>query len=510
MPSPTSDAVLPQRDFKLAFFGLMLGVFLSALDQTIVATALPTIVGELGGLEHLSWVVTAYLLTATASTPLYGKLSDRYGRRPMFQFALAAFVAGSVVAGFAGGMAQLILGRAVQGLGAGGLMVLAHVAIADLVSPRERGRYAGVIGAAFSLASVIGPALGGFFVDALSWRWVFHVNVPLGVVVFAVIGYALRNLNVARSPHAIDWLGAGLVAAAASAALLALSWGGAEYPWTSPVILGLGAAAAALATLFVMQERRALEPVLPLRLFGHSVVAGGIAMSALVGMLMLGAIVYMPLFLQLLLGLSPTASGMLLLPLTLGISATAIISGRMISRTGRYRVFPILGFALALATFLALGGLDATESPLFVGICLLALGLGFGMTLPVLMVAVQNAVAARDLAAATAATGFFRSMGGALGVALFGSILANRVAAGLAETVGEAAGQLDMRTLEGGPEQILALPPALRDAVAAAFAHAYDVMFLAAAPAALLALVLALRLRELPLRTTAPGAASAE
>jgi EmrB/QacA subfamily drug resistance transporter len=493
---------LTHKQILLVFSGLMSGMLLAALDQTIVATALPTIAGDLGGLDQLSWVVTAYLLASTTSTPLYGKISDLYGRKAVFQAAIVVFVAGSLLAGVAQTMAQLVAFRAVQGLGAGGLMALAMAIMGDVVSPRERGRYVGYLGAVFALASVAGPLLGGFFVDHLSWRWVFLVNLPVGAAAFAVTG-AVLDLPFRRRRRAIDWLGAGLLVAAVSCILLVTMWGGSRYPWGSPVVAGLVAAGLVLLAAFLVQERRAAEPVLPPRLFRNPVFDVAAVGLFLVGMAMFGVLVFLPVFLQIVTGVSATSSGLLLLPMMLGIISASITSGRIISRTGRYKPFPVAGTAVITVGMVLLTRLDTGTSQLVASVDMVVIGLGLGMVMQVLILVAQNAAEPRDLGTATSAATFFRSMGWSFGVAAFGAILANRLAYYLPRLVpGSAASGMDADLLQSSPGRIRALPAPVRDGVIQAVADSMHVVFLAAVPVAALAFVVVLFLKELPLRDT--------
>ena len=471
---------------------------LAALDQTIVATALPTIVGELGGLDHLSWVVTAYLLTSTASTPLYGKISDLVGRKVVFQTAIVIFLVGSVLCGAAQSMFQLVLFRAVQGIGAGGLISTAMAVIGDVLSPRERGKYVGYMGAVFAVASVAGPLLGGFFVDELTWRWIFYVNVPIGAMALLVTSSVLR-LPARRIQHSIDYLGAALLVGAVSCLLLVMVWGGTEYPWSSPTILALGAAGLVLLALFAAQERRASEPIIPLRLFRDRVFSVANALMFIVGVTMFGTIVFIPLFLQVVRGVSPTRSGMLLLPLTAGFITASVSMGRIISRIGRYKVFPVVGTALASIGLYLFTRLDASTSGLALAGYMVVLGVGLGLTMQVLVLAVQNAVQYRDLGVATSSTTFFRSMGGAFGTALFGAVFAGRLSAHLVASLPTGVGE-SLRDLEITPARIAALPDSLQGSVVSAVAHAVDGVFLWAVPFAVVGFLLALALKELPLR----------
>jgi EmrB/QacA subfamily drug resistance transporter len=498
----TGGKSLSHQQILVVFSGLMLGMLLAALDQTIVATALPTIVGELGGLDHLSWVVTAYLLTSTASTPLYGKISDLYGRKIVFQAAIVIFLAGSVLAGLAQNMAQLIGFRAIQGLGAGGLIAMALAIIGDVVSPRERGRYQGYMGSVFALASVAGPLLGGLFVEHLSWRWVFYINLPVGAVALVVTSVVL-DLPFARREHAIDYLGAALLVAAVTCTLLATVWGGTEYAWSSPVILGLIAAAVALTVLFVLQERRAPEPILPLRLFRNSVFSVSSAVGFLVGLTMFGAIVFLPLFLQVVNGVSPTRSGLLILPLMLGLIGAAVASGRTITRIGRYKVFPVVGTAVMTVGVYLFTHLDQHTAGVLTSLYMVVLGAGIGMVFQVLVLAVQNAVEHRDLGTATSVSTFFRSMGGAFGTAIFGAIFGSQLARHLSVFVPGLGGSLTPDSLQGSPEQISSLPPAILGGVIEAFARSVHSVFVWTLPFAVLAFALSLLLKEIPLKESA-------
>src|SRR4051812_25117059 len=452
--------------FRATFAGLLLAMLLASLDQTIVATALPTIVRDLGGLEQLSWVVTAYLLGATVTMPLWGRASDLYGRKPLFLAAIGVFLTGSALSGAAQDLTQLIAFRALQGLGAGGLMTLAMAIVAEIVSQRERGRYQGYVQMVFVIASVAGPLLGGAFADHLSWRWVFYVNLPIGAAALALIGGAL-HLPAERRSVRIDTLGAALLACGLTCLLLVTSWGGREYAWDSPEIAGLAAAALLLLGAFVPQERRAVEPILPLRLFRQPVFVVVSAALFLTTLAFFAVIVFMPVYLQVVTGVSATASGLLLLPLLLAATASTALSGRTMSRTGRYKVFPIAGLALMALGLLLLAQIGTATSHAAVAAVLVLFGAGFGIVSQVLTVAIQNDVERRELGIATASANLFRSLGGAVGVALFGAIF---------------AGGLD------GP------------AAAPAVADALDSVFLAAAPVAALGALVVMTLKEVPLR----------
>jgi EmrB/QacA subfamily drug resistance transporter len=484
------------------FGALMLGMLLAALDQTIVSTALPTIVGDLGGVNHLSWVVTSYLLASTTSTPLYGKLGDMYGRKRLFQLAIVIFLVGSVLSGASQTMTQLVLFRGLQGLGAGGLMVGAQAIIGDIVPPRDRGRYMGLIGSVFAFSSVLGPLLGGFFVDTLSWRWVFYVNLPIGAVALVVTATRLHLPPRERSVHRVDYLGAALLAAGATALILLTTWGGNEYAWNSGTIIGLGVGGVVLLVLFLLQERRAAEPVIPLRLFrsGPFSVTSGTAF--LVGRAMFGALTFIPLFLQIVDGASPTGSGLLMLPLMAGLLVASIASGRLISRIGRYKIFPVAGAGIMTIGMYLLSRLDVSTTRVESSLYMLVMGVGIGTVMPVLVLVAQNSAPPRDMGAATSTATFFRSIGGSVGVAVFGAVFANRLGTEIAQLVPRGAlSHVEPRSLLGSPSAIKGLPPAIRHGLQQAFANSLHTVFLCGTALTLLAFLLTLALREVPLRT---------
>jgi EmrB/QacA subfamily drug resistance transporter len=494
------DGRLRGRALWTVFAALMLGMFLAALDQTIVSTALPTIVGDLGGLNHLSWVVTSYLLASTVSTPLYGKLGDMLGRKPVFLAAILIFLAGSMLAGLSQSMGELIGFRALQGIGAGGLMVGAQAIIADIVPPRERGRYMGLIGSVFAVASVAGPLLGGFLVDNLSWRWVFYVNMPVGALAVLIVVTRL-HLHTPTVRHRIDVLGAALLSGGVAALTLLTTWGGTEYPWGSATIVGLGVVGTALLVTFIWWETRAAEPILPLGLFRSSVFSVSNAMGFTIGMAMFGAIVFIPLYLQLVYGASPTSSGLRLLPLMAGLLVASIASGRAISRIGRYRVFPIAGTAILVAGMYLLSRLGVGTAPWLASVYMLVVGVGIGLVMQVLVLVVQNDVRPQEVGVATSTATFFRSVGGSFGVAIFGTIFASRLADQLSRLPRSVTDRLGSG-VHLNPEQARHLPAAVHADFLQAFAHALHGVFLWGMAMAAIPFVLSWLLREVPLRTT--------
>ncbi|MGA9113644.1 MAG: MDR family MFS transporter [Candidatus Dormiibacterota bacterium] len=501
-PAVPVRSAAERRRLMVVFGALMLAMLIAALDQTIVSTALPTIVGDLGGLTQLSWVVTAYILTSTISTPLYGKIGDLYGRQRIFQGAIVIFLVGSMLCGLSQNMAELIGFRALQGVGAGGLMVGSQAIIGDVVSPRERGRYMGYFGAVFGLATVAGPLLGGFLVDHASWRWVFYINVPIGVAALIATGLAL-HLPRQRREHRIDYLGAALLGAAVTCIVLLTTWGGTEYPWASPQTLGLALAALVLLGVFIPVERRAPEPILPLQLFRNGVFAVTNAAGFIIGLALFGSIVFLPQYLQIVKGDGATNSGLLLVPMMVGLLITSIVSGQLISRTGRYKVFPIAGTAITVVGLFLLSTMGATTPAVVTAAYMVVLGLGLGGVMQVLVVVVQNSVAQRDLGTATSTATFFRSMGGSIGVPIFGAIFSNVLIGKLAADLpaGFHLGGLSGGIGNASPQVLDKLPAVIHAGVVHAFAQSLGSVFLAGVPLAMIALVLVCLIREVPLRT---------
>jgi EmrB/QacA subfamily drug resistance transporter len=501
--------LMSHRQVMVVFSGLMLGMFLAALDQSVVSTALPTIVGDFHSLNRLTWVVTAYLLTSTASAPLYGKISDLYGRKKIFQFAIVLFLAASALAGLSHSMNELIAFRGLQGLGAGGLIVLAMSIIGDVVPPAQRGKYQGYFGAVFGVASVAGPLVGGFLVEQISWRWIFYINLPIGILALFVTSIVLKDSSV-RKKHQIDYVGAVLLLAGVSALLLTTTLGGSPqgFPWASWQIMSMLAAGVVLVAAFIAWELRASEPIVPMYLFRKRVFTTSNGAGFIVGVAMFGAIIYLPVYLQVVKGVSPTISGLMLLPLMLGLLTASISSGQIIARVGRYKIFPIVGTAVMTVGMFLLSTLQVGTSDLVVSLMMVVIGVGLGLVMQVLVLAVQNGVDYKDLGTATSLSNFFRSMGGAFGTAILGAILTDRLEGNLLSALPAAAKphvKQIAQLIVGSPAQLKAigrLHPSIYAAARVAYVHTIDTVFLVAVPIVAAAFLFAIFLPELKLRST--------
>ncbi len=489
---------LAPREVMIVLPGLLLAILLAMLDNLIVSTALPRIVGDLGGVAHLSWVVTAYILASLVTTPFYGKLGDMYGRKKLFVFAIIIFLAGSALAGQSHSMAELIAFRAVQGLGAGGLMVGAMATLGDIVSPRERGRYMSYMMVVMMLATIGGPLIGGFITTDFSWRWIFYINLPVGGAALVYIITTL-HLPARRVGHKVDYLGGGLLALAATALTLLATWGGTEYRWASGQIIGLGVLTVLATAAFLLVETRAAEPILPLHVFRNRNFSLTMALTFLTGLAMFGALTFLPLYQQTDQGASPTVSGLMLTPMMIGVTITSILAGQVVTRTGRYKIFPIVGGAIMGLGMYLLTDLGIATTRTTSAIYYVVLGLGMGFLMQMVSLIAQNSVQQKDMGVASSARMFFQQIGGSLGVAAFGAIFARRLVESLASAAGSGLHvQISGDSID--PATVDSLPAAVRHDVFFAIAHAVQGVFVWALPAAVLIFVLALFIKEVPLR----------
>ncbi len=493
---------MTHRQVMIVLPGLLMTMLLAMLDQLVVGTALPRIVGDLGGVSHLSWVVTAYILTSTITTPFYGKLGDMYGRKKLFIFAIVVFLVGSALSGLASSMDMLIAFRALQGLGAGGLIVGAMSTLGEIVPPRERGKYMSYFMVVMMLATVGGPLVGGWITQAISWRWIFYINLPLGG---AALVYLMATLKVParRVSHRIDYLGGILLGVVATAIILVATWGGTEYGWGSLPVLLLIAVAVLAFVAFIAVERRAAEPMLPLHVFKSRNFSLSMGLAFFVGLGLFGAMTFIPLYQQTVQGASPTVSGLLMTPMMVGSAATSVLAGVLTTKTGRYKLFPIVGGAVMAVGMGLLTGLSVTTSRWETGIYFAVLGLGMGLLMQMVSLIAQNSVELRDMGVATSARMFFQQMGGSLGVAAFGALFASRLTAAM------GTGSTGAVQVSGGsfdPAQVMSLPPAVRQVVFHAVAHGVQGVFWAVLPASIVVFILALFIKEVPLRgRAAPG-----
>jgi EmrB/QacA subfamily drug resistance transporter len=512
-PAANDEKIRSHSEIMVIITSLMLVMLLAALDQTIVATALPRIATDLKGLNKLSWVATAYLLTSAVSTPIYGKISDMFGRKRILQIAIVIFLTGSALCGLSQNMDQLVFFRALQGLGAGGLMTLVLAVVGDIIPPRQRGKYQGYFGAVFALSSIIGPLLGGFFTDShtLGWRWIFYINLPIGLLAMTAIAFRL-HLPVIKTKHKVDFLGAGLLAATIGCLILVTVWGGTTYAWGSAQIIGLGIGTIVGLIAFIFREKHAAEPVLPLSLFKNDIFSVAVVMSLLAGFALFGAIIFIPEYQQLVRGYSATKSGLAMLPLIGGLLISLLTTGRLISKTGRYRYYPIGGSLLVMLGFFLFSHIALSTSQLTLSIWMFILGLGMGPFTQITTLAVQNSVDRKQLGTATSSVTFFRSLGSSLGASIFGAVLVNRLGVNLNKLLPASAkaAHITAKSVQASTSQIHNASPAIQHAVLLSFAKSFHVIYLIGVPLAALMFIAAVSLREAPLRNSAKEMAKGE
>lgn len=510
-PVRETSSGLPRRRLIIIFVGLILGILMAALDQTIVATALPTIAGELHGLSQISWIITAYLMAQTIAMPIYGKVGDFIGRKRAFQLAILIFLAGSILAGLAPSMLLLISFRAVQGVGAGGLMIGAQTIMSSIVTARERGKYMSVMGPMIGLATVLGPLLGGFLTQHVNWRWIFYINIPIGAAALIITSIVLHLPPLPERKIRVDFTGALLMAGGVTALMLVLTWGGRTFSWASGTIIGLSAAVLVLGVSWIFVERRAAEPILPLHLFRDGVFRINAPLAFVVGVAMFGAVSYLPTFLQLSLGASATKSGVLMLPLMGGLMVTAVLTGQIMSRTGRYKIFPLMGTAIAGLGLYLLSLMNADSGRGETTIYMAVLGFGLGFIMPTLVLTVQNSVASHDIGSATAGVNFFRQIGASLGTALIGSLFVGRLTDQLAANLpADAVGQIGQHANGISPAEMAQLPPSIAHDVIVSYANALTPLYAYLVPLLAAGFILAWFVQEKPLATAMGGDSSAD
>ncbi|MFI6941146.1 MDR family MFS transporter [Streptomyces sp. NPDC050418] len=502
-PQDMAEKEPKQRSVRVVLMALMLAMLLAMLDNMIIGTAMPTIVGELGGLEHLSWVVTAYTLATAASTPIWGKLGDMYGRKGTFLTSIVIFLIGSGLSGVAQTMGQLIGFRAIQGLGAGGLIVGVMAIIGDLIPPRERGKYQGMMAGVMALAMIGGPLVGGVITDHLSWRWTFYINIPLGALALVAIT-AVLHLPKKRSEARIDYLGAVLLTVGITSIVLVTTWGGTEYAWGSGQIIGLAALGVASLVAFVYSQTKAAEPILPLHIFRSRNFSLMAVIGFLVGFVMFGATLFLPLYQQSVQGVTATNSGLLLLPMLLSMMVVSLVVGRVTTNTGKYKIFPIIGGALMVVGMYLLSTMGTGTSQLTSGVYMAVLGAGMGFLMQITMLVAQNSVEMKDIGVASSSATLFRTLGSSFGVAIMGALFNSRVLDKMA-----SSGAAELQNAQLTPEQVKALPAAMKDAYEVAVSSGTHIAFLLGAGITVIALVAAFFVKEIPLKGAGPKPAEA-